>query len=172
MDINNKEIRRKLIARYLGAETSSKEEKLLADYYALHGADEDEQAVARLIRMENIHTSLLSDEGEEEFERIMNNAKWKNIRWMPWFDGLVAASVALLFILNVISHSQSSFTTVEIAQGIQEMMSLKTEEIVSITATPLDEYTWVEAELKDGSTKTFLMSKEKEMGTTSLLAIN
>lgn len=172
MDVNNKEIRRKLIARYLDAETSSEEEKLLAGYYASHEADGDEQAVARMIRMENIHSSLLSDEEEEEFEQIMSNAKRKNIRWMPWLGGLVAASVALLFILNAISPSQSSFTTVEIAQSIQEMMSLNTEEIVSITATPLDEYTWVEAELEDGSIKTFLMSRDKEMGTTSLLAIN
>ena len=46
------------------------------------------------------------------------------------------------------------------------------EEMVSISATPVDEYVWIKAELKDGSTKTFIMSKDKEMGETSLLAIN
>jgi hypothetical protein len=44
------------------------------------------------------------------------------------------------------------------------------DEIASITATPVNDYVWVKAELKDGTTKTFIMSENK--GTTSLLAIN
>ena len=110
----------------------------------------------------------------EEYDRIINetNQEPKRIplRWMAWI-GSIAASIALLFMLSPIFTSRTA-NTMEIAQCIQQVMSLDIEDMVSISATPLDDYVWVKAELKDGSTKTFIMSKDKEMEATSLLAIN
>lgn len=62
--------------------------------------------------------------------------------------------------------------TLEITQSIQQIMNLEMNDVVSVTASPVDEYVWVKAELKDGSTKIFIMSKDKETDATSLLAIN
>lgn len=174
-DIRNKDIRKALIIKYLDAETSLAEERMLMDYYLdCKDVDEDEKAFAQMIRMENVHTSLLSDEGVEEYDRIVSetkqNPKRIPLRWMTWAGG-IAASIALLLMLSPISTS-SKVNTAEIAQCIQQVMNLDMEDMVSISATPVDDYVWVKAELKDGSTKTFIMSKDKEMGATSLLAIN
>lgn len=173
IDINNKVFRKKLIAKYLDAETSLTEERMLVDYYLGNmDVDEDEQAFAQMIRMENIHASLLSGEGVEEFDRIVNGKKqeFKRIplRWMTWVSG-IAASIALLF--AVIPSSQMPETS-EIAQSIQQVMNLGMDDFVSITATPIDKCIWVKVELENGEKKTFIMEKDKEMGTTSLLAIN
>lgn len=175
IDIRNKEIRKALIVKYLDAETSLSEEKMLLNYYFdCKDVNEDEKAFAQMIQMENNHASLLSDEDVEEYDRIINetNQEPKRIplRWMAWI-GSIAASIALLFMLSPIFTSRTA-NTMEIAQCIQQVMSLDIEDMVSISATPLDDYVWVKAELKDGSTKTFIMSKDKEMEATSLLAIN
>ena len=175
MDIRIKEIRKELITKYLNAETSPAEERILMDYYLDNkDVDEDEQAFARMIRMENIHTDFLSDEGVEEYDRIVNETKQVSkqipLRWMTWVGG-IAASVALIFMMSPFFTSSKADAT-EIAQCIQQVMSLDMEDMVAISATPVDECVWVKAELKDGSTKTFIMTKDKEMGETSLLAIN
>ena len=177
MDIHNKEIRRGLINRYLNAETSLAEEKMLVSFYLNNNdIDEDEQAMVKMIRVENIHTSLLSDEGVHEYERIVNVAKQpskqKPVKWITWMGG-IAASIALFFIFSPLSIPvQQTSETVEIAQCLQQMMILDTEDMISITATPIDECVWVKTELKDGSTKTFIMNRNKNDKTTTLLAIN
>lgn len=177
MDINNKDVRRELINRYLNAEASLAEEKMLVCYYLENTeVDKDEQAIAKMIRIESIHTCLLSDEGVQEYERIVNTDRRKPkqipFKWITWIGG-VAASIALFFIISPFSTSTSQTSeTVEIAQYIQQVMNLNMEDMVSITATPIDECVWVQTELKDGSTKVFIMDKRNIKETTTLLAIN
>lgn len=171
IDIQKKEVRQELIAKYLDAETSRNEEKMLLEYYlANRKVDDDEKGFAELIRVEYVNASLLSNEGVEEYERIVSEGKpklrLKPSRWITWMSG-IAATVALF--VWMVSVPQKS-NTVEIAQTIQQVMNLPMDEIASITATPVNDYVWVKAELKDGTTKTFIMSENK--GTTSLLAIN
>lgn len=175
MDIYNKEIRRGLINRYLNAETTPTEERLLLLFYLENKkVDKDEQSVSQMIRMENIHTSLLSDEGVKEYDRIVNKEKRQpkqtSFRWISWLGG-VAASIALFFIIYSKSTSKDS-ETIEIAQCIQQMVNLDMDDMISITATPIDECVWVKTELKDGSTKTFIMNRDENNKTTTLLAIN
>lgn len=177
MDIHKKDIRRELINRYLNAETSLAEEKMLVSFYLSNkNIDEDEQTIAKMIRVENIHTSLLSDEGVQEYERIVNAAKQPSkqisFKWITWMGG-IAASIALFFIISPLSSPmQQTSETVEIAQCIQQMVNLDMEDMISITATPIDECVWVRTELKDGSTKTFIMNRDENNKTTTLLAIN
>ena len=142
----------------------------------LKDIDEDEQTIAKMIRVENIHTSLLSDEGVQEYERIVNAAKQPSkqisFKWITWMGG-IAASIALFFIISPLSTPvRQTSETIEIAQCIQQMVNLDMEDIISITATPIDECVWVKTELKDGSTKTFIMNRNKNDKTTTLLAIN
>lgn len=175
MDIRNKEIRKRLIARYLDAETTPVEERMLADYYLVNtDIDEGEKDVAKLIRMENIYASFLSDEGVEEFDRIINETKQKSIRiplrWMVW-TGAIAASIALFFVVSPLLNPKTP-ETVEIAENIQQIMDLGMDEVLSITATPVDDFVWVKAVMKNGTTKTFIMSEDKKTGATSLLSIN
>lgn len=174
MDIHNKEIRRELINRYLNAETTPAEEKLLLLFYLENKkVDKDEQSVSQMIRMENINTSLLSDKGVKEYDRIVNKekrqSKQTSFRWISWLGG-VAASIALFFIIYSKPTSKDS-ETIEIAQCIQQMVNLDMDDMISITATPIDECVWVKTELKDGSTKIFIMNRD-ENNKTTLLAIN
>ncbi len=177
MDIKDKDTRMALVARYLEAETTVAEEALLAAYYAANEAEEDERAIAQMIRMEHAGAALLSKEGAEEFDRIVSQTKSKqskpHIRRMAWIGG-VAAAITLLLVLNVTlpreAEPSPAFTTMEIAGYVQQLMNV--EDIEAVTASPVKECVLVTATLADGSTKMFIMNKDPEEGSTSMLAIN
>ena len=177
MDIKDKDTRMALVARYLEADTTLAEEALLAAYYAANEAEEDERAIAQMIRMEHVNEELLSKEGAEEFDRIVSQTKPKqpkhHIRRMAWIGG-VAAAIALLLVLNVTlprdAEPSPAFTTVEIAGYVQQLMNV--EDIETVTASPVKECVLVTATLADGTTKMFIMNKDPEEGSTSMLAIN
>ncbi len=177
MNIKDKDTRMALVAKYLEAETTVAEEALIAAYYAENEAEEDERAIAQMIRMEHANEALLSKEGAEEFDRIVSQAKSKqpmpHIRRMAWIGG-VAAAIALLLVLNVAipreAEPSPAFTTVEIAGYVQQLMNV--EDIETVTASPVKECVLVTATLADGTTKMFIMNKDLEKGSTSMLAIN
>lgn len=177
MDIKDKDTRMALVARYLEAETTVAEEALLAAYYAANEADEDERAIAQMIRMEHAGEALLSKEGAEEFDLIVSQTKPKqqkpHIRRMAWIGG-VAAAIALLLVLNVTipreAEPSPAFTTMEIAGYVQQLMNV--EDVETVTASPIKECVLVTATLADGTTKMFIMNKDPEEGSTSMLAIN
>ncbi len=177
MDIKDKDTRMALVARYLEAETTVAEEALLAAYYAANEAEEDERAIAQMIRMEHANEALLSKEGVEEFDRIVSQTNPKqpkpHIRRMAWIGG-VAAAIALLLVLNVALPRKAApaeaFTAVEIAGYVQQLMNV--EDVEAVTASPVKECVLVTATLADGTTKMYVMSKDAEEGSTSMLAIN
>ena len=177
MDIKDKDTRLALVARYLEADTTVAEEALLAAYYAANEAEEDERAIAQMIRMEHANEALLSKEGAEEFDRIVSQTKPKQsrpiIRRIAWTSG-VAAAIALLLVFNVqLPHEEvpsEAFTTVEIAGYVQQLMNV--EDVETVTASPIKECVLVTATLADGTTKMYIMNKDSEEGSTSMLAIN
>ena len=177
INIKDKEIRLQLIAKYLETETTVAEEAMLHAYYMENKADEDEQAIARMICMEHADADLLSDEGAEEFDRIVSQTKPKQsrpiIRRMAWISG-AAAAIALLLVLNVQLPQEEvpseAFTTVEIAGYVQQLMNV--EDVETVTASPIKECILVTATLADGTTKMYIMNKDSEEGSTSMLAIN
>lgn len=177
MDIKDKDTRMALVARYLEAETTVAEEALLAAYYAANEAEKDERAIAQMIRMEHAGEALLSKEGAEEFDRIVSQAKSMQpkpyIRRMAWI-GSMAAAIVLLLVLNVAipreAEPSPAFTTLEIAGYVQQLMNV--EDIETVTASPIKKCVLVTATLADGSTKMFIMNKDSEEGSTSMLAIN
>ena len=176
MDIKDKDTRMALVARYLEADTTVAEEALLAAYYAANEAEEDERAIAQMIRMEHANEALLSKEGAEEFDRIVSQTKPKQsrpiIRRIAWISG--AAAIALLLVLNVQLPQEEvpseAFTTVEIAGYVQQLMNV--EDVETVTASPIKECVLVTATLADGTTKMYIMNKDSEEGSTSMLAIN
>lgn len=174
-DIRNKKIREKLIEKYMNADTSPCEEKALAEYYFRNGAiDEDEKAIATVLRLEHRYAHLLMDDAVEEFDKMVATAKQKSksrlLHCVAWASGL-AASVAMFFMINT-EPAHEAYNTDEMVQCIKQVMCLHFDEIVSVTATPVDECVWVKAELSNGKTKTFIMSSDKKSGAISLLAIN
>lgn len=177
-DINDKNVRRDLVVRYLEASTSLEEEQLLADYYSHNEAAEDEKAIACMIALERSNAHLLSDENEQEFERINSlMERQKKSPLVRWIIGIGSvAAIVVFFVLNVVNFipqkSDVQFGAVEIAQNIQQIMRLELNEISSITATPLENSVLLNVSLEDGSIKMFVMSREEGVEGTSLLAIN
>ena len=177
INIKDKEARLQLITKYLEAETTIAEEAMLHTYYMENKADEDEQAIARMICMEHADADLLSAEGAEEFDRIVSQTKPKQsrpiIRRIAWISG-AAAAIALLLVLNVQLPQEEvpseAFTTVEIAGYVQQLMNV--EDVETVTASPIKECVLVTATLADGTTKMYIMNKDSEEGSTSMLAIN
>lgn len=176
INIKDKEIRLQLIAKYLEAETTIAEEAMLHAYYMENKADEDEQAIARMICMEHADADLLSDEGAEEFDRIVseNQAKPRKATIRNLWIGGWAAAVTLLLVLNIVTQRKeepsAAFNTIEIAGCIQQLMTV--EDVTSVTASPVKECVLVTAQLADGTTKMYIMNKDSEEGSTSMLAIN
>ena len=92
---------------------------------------------------------------------------------MAWISG-AAAAIALLLVLNVQLPQEEvpseAFTTVEIAGYVQQLMTV--EDVETVTASPIKECVLVTATLADGTTKMYIMNKDSEEGSTSMLAIN
>ncbi len=171
-DIHDKAMRQNLISKYMEAETSPAEEQMLADYFLGNSSvDEDEQAFAELIRMERSNASVLSNEGVEEYDKMVGKeplyARIRPLGWVALIGG-IAASVIVLFRLN---SSPKESNALELAQSLEQIMDLPLHEITSLTATPIDEYVWIKAQLADGSEETFIMDRDEEANAMSLLVV-
>lgn len=174
IDIKDKDVRMVLVAKYLEAETTVAEETLLAAYYAANEPEEEERDIALMIQMEHANETLLSEKSAEEFDRIVSQTKPKPyFRRLGWVVG-VAAAIVLPLVFNVALPREAapseSITTVEIAGYVQQLINV--EDVETITASPVKDCVLVTATLTDGSTKMFIMNKDSEEGSTSMLAIN
>ena len=84
-DLNNKEIRKEILRRYLDAETTIAEERALVEYFMQHNSDDEERAVAVMIVAENNISRVGFDENSA---RVSVN---RNSRARYWWAGLAAA---------------------------------------------------------------------------------
>lgn len=84
----------------------------------------------------------------------------------------LAVAVALFFVIrpNVRGSNEAVFTPVEIAQSLNTMINLNLQDIESIVAEPKGTEVILTAKMKDGSSSTFVMSREQETGSTIILA--
>ena len=171
INIDNKLERNALIESYLNAETSVGEERALAEYFATHTADADEEAFAQLILASNPALKCLSDKGEQEFDRLVEGRRHTiGFRTaLKWVSG-IAAAIAVVAILRGIFLSnidnQCDITPVEIAQTLNMLMSLSADEIESITATPCGKNVLITTKMKDNSSSTYILTRDGEALTT------
>lgn len=168
--IEDKRYRQALIARYLDAETSVEEEIELAGYYAAYGCDADESAIAGLVLADHPAAAVLSESGAAEFDAAVRRPSRAPAR-LAWFVA-AAVAVALFFVIrpNVRGSNEAVFTPVEIAQSLNTMINLNLQDIESIVAEPKGTEVILTAKMKDGSSSTFVMSREQETGSTIILA--
>lgn len=169
--IEDKEYRQQLLESYLDAGTTVEEEIALAQYYATHTPDADEAAAAALILAGYPQAAILSEEGEKFFDSTVSRRLPARRIWPV--AASVAAAIALLFILlPAAENAEPEFTPMEIAQNINTIMNLDTEDIESIIAEPKGAKVILIAKMKDGSSSTFVMSRDQEDGSTMITAQN
>ena len=77
--------------------------------------------------------------------------------------------MALTFLLKT---SPEEPDAMDMVQSLQQIVDLNLGEGTTVTATPVGEAVWVEAVFADGTNKIFIMSQDKAMNTTNLMAIN
>lgn len=122
INLKDKNIRRHLVQKYLDAETSPIEEKMLADYYAESKADAEERDIAALILSGSIGLDSILDAGNKAFENILADESVRTRRKRDFrrysFFALAACIAALMFIFrNTSSTSGISPTLTEEKTG-------------------------------------------------------
>ncbi|MDO5442652.1 MAG: hypothetical protein Q4G10_03180 [Bacteroidia bacterium] len=172
MNIEDKSARRALIELYLEAGTTAAEEIALAQWFASHEAEPEEEAVAQLIGLDGPCVEALSEEGEKEFDRIAAAPGRRNfVHRVLYVAAGAAAAVLIGFVGRAVSPKSPDFTPLEIAEEINTLMSIGIEDIESVSARPSGRYILVTAQLKDGSSSTYRMTRNPETGAMQLLSM-
>ena len=158
--IKDKKQRLKLIARYLEADTTVREDIMLAEYYRTHKADADEADIARLILLDYPKAEVLSD-----------SERKRDIRQISLAITAIAACIALM-VMFIIPRSDQEFTVTEIAENMNILMEMNNQDVESIVAEPKGTRVILTAKLKDGSSTTFVMVRNRRDGSTRIVAQN
>lgn len=158
--IKDKKQRQKLIARYLEADTTVREEIMLAEYYRTHKADADEADIARLILLDYPKAEVLSDPERR-----------RDIRQISLAITAIAACIALM-VMFIIPRGGNDFTVTEIAENMNILMEMNNQDVESIVAEPKGTRVILTATLKDGSSTTFIMIRNRRDGSTRIVAQN
>ncbi|HCZ22974.1 MAG TPA: hypothetical protein DHU72_06155 [Rikenellaceae bacterium] len=119
--------------------------------------------------LEELEETYLSDKSVAEFDRLVRKSGLRRRRQITWGALMVAAvSLALILTLNF-RGGRCEFNGIEIADGIQQIMSLNTDEVKSITATPKGNMVILTALMIDGSECSYVMSRDP--GTADVISI-
>lgn len=178
-NIHNKEYRKKLIERYLNADSTPQEERLLIDYFVNNGADEAEKDVAYLIKIEQCkggtgNATLTQDTGVEEYDRIVGGVvgkRNKRIRYI--LAGLSACAAAFVLYFTLVqgrTDGSYSLSPIEIAEGINAVAEV-TNGAEEITASPTKEGILVTVSSNGKVLSTYTITKD-DNGSIKLIANN
>ncbi len=121
--------------------------------------------------------TYLSDKAAEEFDEIVAHGEKRKLhnRLLILTTGFAAAAsiaLAVMFSGNA-TATQEQIGTIDIAEGINMLMGLNIGEVESITAVPTGATALLTAKMKDGSTYTYILTRDAEdKGTLSLLAMH
>ena len=200
-NLADKNVRRRLITRYLDAMTDPEEERALAEYFSGNVPDEDEKAFARLLAMSAADPA--SDEGAAEFDRIVSGRRHVRRVWL--LPSLIAAcaAVLLLIVLPPASHrnsapgtdlslgrdsdpaagvpvetyasaepEQKGISPVEMACCLDQVLALCGDDAASADARPSGSSALVTVNMKDGSSRKYFMTFDSGEGSASFVALD
>ncbi len=118
-----------------------------------------------------LEKAYLSDDSAAEFDRLVRKGESRRRRPLVWGTMLVvAASLALILTLSI-RGGESRFNGIEIAEGIQQIMNLDTDNVRSVTATPAGKRVILTALMMDGSQCTYVMSRTDGAEAVSITAM-
>mgnify|MGYP000362146296 CR=1 FL=1 len=114
-----------------------------------------------------LENAYLSDASAAEFDRIVRKSESRGRRPIVWGTMLAAAASLAL----ILSDSKCGFDGIEIAEGIQQIMNLDTDNVRSVTATPEGNRVILTALMKDGSECSYVMRREDGASAVSITAM-
>lgn len=184
-DLSDKNIRRRLIERYLDAQTDPEEERILAEYFLENVPDDDEKAVALLLGISAADPA--SDEGAEEFDRIVSRRRI--VRLVP--AAIAACAAVVVMVVLPLSWHRDSFpetdspvatyvsstvakggmSPAEIAGCLDQVLTLCGDAAASADARPSGNSALVTVNMKDGSSRKYFMTVGSDGGSASFVAL-
>lgn len=176
INLNDKKERLALIERYLEADTTVQEEQMLAEYYATHQPDADEEQIASLIKMSHPSASDMID--TTEFERITVRRKPVQMI-LRWSSVAAAATILLLVCLHIgkpasIQAPDSAYgiSTAQILEGMEMISRIEVGEIESVLAKPQGDRVVITVKLANGKERSYSMTGDIDGNSLSFTAFN
>ncbi len=117
-----------------------------------------------------LEKAYLSDESAAEFDSIVRKSESRRRTPLIWGAMLAAASLALILTLRP-GRQECGFNGIEIAEGIQQIMNLDTDNVKSVTAVPEGSRVILTALMKDGSQCSYVMSRSGGVTAVSITAM-
>lgn len=129
-DLSNEAKRLELVQRYLNAETTIEEERLLYDYYmhTQNACTPEEEDIRLILVAVNAHPHHeISEQKEKEFDQLMLSFKRqdeKHISYRKWLYPFASAIAASLLLLLTLHHQTEKVEqTVVAKQLVKEQMT-------------------------------------------------
>ncbi|MBR6864126.1 MAG: hypothetical protein IKM75_04615 [Bacteroidales bacterium] len=167
--------RKELIQRYLESESTSVQEKELADSFSISPpVDEEEQAVYRMLQaITPIRTEELPEAGDE-FDRIIRKARTRKIRnWGLVVSGIAAILVAVVFLVRrPDEESPEPEDTMELLQKLQFISNLDPADADGYEFKPVGDGFIMTAHFKDGREASFILTPIEGGQSFYLVSLN
>lgn len=176
INLNDKQERLALIERYLEADTTVQEEQMLAEFYASHQPDADEEQIAALIKLSHPNASDMID--TTEFDRITVHRK--PVRMILRWSSVAAAAIVLLLVCLHIGKPASGqaqdsaygISTAQILEGMEMISRIEMGEIESVLAKPQGDLVVITVRLANGKERSYSMSSDVDGNSLSFTAFN
>ncbi len=170
--LENKQFRKALAERYLDADTTVQEEQMLAEYYATHQIEADEEPIAALLRLTHPNAQDMTDTAE--FDRI--TARKSPVRMLLRWSCAAAAAILLMLVCLRLGtpqvQPQDSVSTAQILEGMEMLSKIQVGEIGSIVAEPKGNEVIITIKLTDGKERSYSMTCNSDASSISFTALN
>ena len=123
-----------------------------------------------------LEEKYLSESAVEEFDRIVREYErpLKRRRILRWVSGIAATAAAVVLAVFIFRTpaEETPLSAVTIAETIGELMNLDEGNILSIEAKPQGSKAILTVNMKNGGTRTYIMTMEEETGATLLTQLS
>ncbi len=119
-----------------------------------------------------LEKAYLSEDSAAEFDDLVRKGESRRRRSAVVWGTMLAAAASFALILTLsIRSGESRFNGIEMAEGIQQIMNLDTDNIRSVTATPEGNRVILTALMMDGSQCSYVMSRTQGAEAVSIMAM-
>lgn len=174
INLNDKQERLALIERYLEADTTIREEQMLAEYYASHQPDADEEQIASLIKHTHPNASDMIDTAD--FDRNIKSRRPLNM--ILKLSSVAAAAIVLLLIClhlgnpSLPEETANTMSTAQILEGMEILSKIEVGEIESVLAKPDGDQVIITVKLTSGKEHSYSMTGDVDGSSLSFTALN